>query len=153
MRYDVFTASGAIEALKSEQPRVLYVSLGETDDWAHAGRYDRYLLTATQNDGFIKQIWSTTQSMPQYKDKTAFIVTTDHGRGDGREGWKNHGAKLPGSDRIWVVAFGAGVERSGIDRGGRYTQSQIAATVAGLLGKDYREQDTRIAAPLPINQK
>ena len=153
VRYDVFTSSGAIEALKTEQPRVLYVSLGETDDWAHAGRYDRYLLTATQNDGFIRQLWQQTQSMSQYRNKTAFLVTTDHGRGDGREGWKNHGAKLPGSDRIWVAAFGAGLSRSGIEENSKYTQSQIAATVAALLGHDFCSTDERIASPLPIVAK
>lgn len=153
VRYDVFTANGALEALKSEKPRVLYLSLGETDDWAHAGRYDRYLLTAKQNDRFIRQIWLTTQGMPRYKDKTAFLITTDHGRGDGREGWKNHGKDLPGSDRIWITAFGASISSQGMDRGGEYTQSQIAATVAALLGHDYPSKDSRIAPPLPITQR
>jgi hypothetical protein len=150
VRYDVFTASGAIACMKKEQPRVLYVSLGETDDWAHAGRYDRYMLTAEQNDGFIQKLWTASQEIPQYRDKTAFLVTTDHGRGDGREGWKNHGANLPGSERIWIAAFGAGFSSSGIDRGGTYTQSQIAATVARLVGYALEKTDPRIASPLPI---
>lgn len=150
VRYDVFTASGAMECMKADLPRVLYISLGETDDWAHAGRYDRYLLTARQNDNLIKQIWLQAQRLNQYRDKTAFVITTDHGRGDGREGWKNHGKHLPGSEHIWIAAFGAGVSKSGLDRGGEFTQSQIAATVAKLMGYNFAETNDKVAKPLPI---
>lgn len=150
VRYDVITASGALEELKTRQPRLLFVSLGETDDWAHAGRYDRYLLTAQQNDFFIRQLWETTQALDVYRDRTLFIVTTDHGRGDGREGWKNHGTHLPGSERIWIAAFGAGLSRSGPDRGGRYEQAQVAATVAAALGHDFTSFREGIRPPLPI---
>lgn len=150
VRYDVFTALGAMESLRNEKPRVLYLALGETDDWAHAGRYDRYLITAQQNDRFIQQLWSETQQHPQFRNKTAFVVTTDHGRGDGREGWKNHGAQLPGSERIWIAAFGSGFSRHGIDQGGSYRQAQVAATVAQLLGYDFPSTDQRVEPPLPI---
>lgn len=150
VRYDAFTAAGALEAMRSQSPKVLFVALGEPDDWAHAGRYDRYLLTAKQNDGFIKQMWQLAQSLPEYAGKTAFLITTDHGRGDGREGWKSHGESLPGSERIWAAAFGAGVAEQGIDENGDYQQAQIAATAAGLLGLDYRASNSQVAAPLPI---
>lgn len=155
VRYDSFTAAGAILHLQEEQPRVLYVSIGETDDWAHAGRYDRYLLTARQNDNLIKTLWETTQSLEQYRDRTAFIVTTDHGRGDGREGWKNHSVDLPGSEYIWIAAFGAGISARGQHINGELTQSQIAATVAAALGYDFEnaelpKKQARPAKPLPI---
>ena len=54
VRYDAFTFRGALEYMKTKKPRVLYVALGETDDWAHAGRYDLYLESANQNDEFIR---------------------------------------------------------------------------------------------------
>src|SRR5437867_4286974 len=43
VRHDYITFEMALEYLKRFKPRVLYVSLGETDDWAHAKRYDRVL--------------------------------------------------------------------------------------------------------------
>jgi hypothetical protein len=152
VRYDAFTCTGAIEELRTNKPRVLFVSLGETDDWAHRGRYDRYLLTATQNDFFIKTLWEETQSMPEYAGKTLFLITTDHGRGDGREGWKSHGALLPGSERIWTIAFGAGVKQTGFDRGGAFEQRQIAPTVAAALGFDLKAFNDKVASPLPFLQ-
>ena len=150
VRYDSITTLGAIEELKSKKPRVLFVSLGETDDWAHSGRYDLYLLTAQQNDRFLAELWTTTQSIEQYRDKTLFIVTTDHGRGDGREGWKNHSILLTGSERIWIAAWGVPLKSTGIDRGGKFTQSQVAATVAAALGYDFKSSNPKIATPLPV---
>jgi hypothetical protein len=34
------------------------------------------------------QLWNTLQAMPEYKDQTTLLITTDHGRGSGREEWK-----------------------------------------------------------------
>ncbi len=150
VRYDAFTAAGAIEYLRAEHPRVLYISLGETDDWAHAGRYDRYIEAARYDDALIRRVWEAVQELEAYRDRTAFLISVDHGRGDGREGWKSHSRSLPGSERIWIAAFGPGIARRGIDAGGHFTQSQLAATAAALVGEDYRGAQPRAAAPLPI---
>lgn len=149
VRYDFFTFEGAKECLKRHQPRVLYVSFGETDDWAHEGRYDLYLESARRTDEYIRQLWETAQAIPEFRDKTTLIVTTDHGRGDGRESWKSHSSDIPGSEQIWIAAYGAGVRTAGIRRDVAVTQSQVAATVAELLGHDYASTDERIGDVLP----
>ena len=41
-----------------------YVQLGETDEWAHARRYDCYLEAAYNSDRFVRKLWETVQSMP-----------------------------------------------------------------------------------------
>ena len=46
VRHDSLTFAAALEHVRAERPRVLYVVLGETDDWAHVGRYDHYLHAA-----------------------------------------------------------------------------------------------------------
>lgn len=156
VRYDCFTTAGALQAMQTTAPRVLYVALGETDDWAHGGRYDRYLLSAQQNDNFIKQLYEMTQQIEQYRNQTAFIVTSDHGRGDGQEGWKSHGVLLPGSNRTWVAAFGTGIEpqnQATVEAQvavAEFTQSQIAATVAAVMGYDFAASNDKIAPALPI---
>jgi hypothetical protein len=38
------------------RPRVLYPGLGETDDWAHDGRYDRVLEAFARRDEYLKQL-------------------------------------------------------------------------------------------------
>jgi len=152
VRYDAFTFRGAIESMKVDQPRVLYVALGETDDWAHAGRYDLYLEAARANDDFIRRLWQQAQSMPRYKGHTALVIATDHGRGDGREGWKNHSTLLKGSERIWIAMLGPGVPTLGLRKHVEATQGQVAATVAALLGYDFTEHDDRIAPPLSFSR-
>jgi hypothetical protein len=151
IRYDTFTFRGAMESLKVDKPRLLYVALGETDDWAHAGRYDLYLDSASSNDDFIRRLWEQAQSMDQYLGKTALVIATDHGRGDGREGWKNHSSRLPGSERIWVAVLGPEVQPLGLRKEVGATQGQVAATVAHLLGHDLSELDGRVAQPLPLD--
>ena len=150
VRYDAFTFRGAMEYVKTKQPRVLYLALGETDDWAHAGRYDLYLESANQNDDFIRQIWTYVQSTERYRGKTALVIATDHGRGDDRVGWKSHGVKIPGCDRIWIAVLGPNIEGLGLRENFNGSQGQVAATVAALLGHDFTKFDNRIEPPLNL---
>ena len=137
VRFDNITYKGAAEYIKARSPRVIYVSLGETDDWAHDGRYDMYLESAHSADEYIKRLWDLLQSLPQYAGKTALVVSTDHGRGDTTEDWKTHGDEVPGSERIWMALYGAGIPAKGIVKDTPITQSQFAATGAALLGQDF----------------
>lgn len=153
VRWDQLTLQGAVAEMETSAPRLLYVSLGETDDWAHQGRYDLYLDAAWRNDQALRTLWEKAQSLEAYRGKTALVVVTDHGRGSGREGWKNHGKDLPGSEFIWMAAMGPGVPPWGVRRDCQTSQSQTAATVAQLLGLDYAAADDRIAEPLPLNER
>jgi hypothetical protein len=89
------------------------------------------------------------QAMPQYRGTTTFIVTADHGRGGGPSDWTSHGAKVEGAENIWIAVLGPDTpplgERANI---GAVTQSQVAATVAALLGKDYRAAVPAAAPPI-----
>ena len=136
-RNDVFTFPVALEQLQRTSPRVLYIGLGDTDEYAHEGRYDNYLHAAHQVDAQLKSLWETLQALPQYRDQTTLIVTTDHGRGDPPRGWRDHGANVVGSDAIWIAIIGPDTPAVGerVDTP-RITQSQVAATIARLLGED-----------------
>ena len=148
-RFDALTFRAALEYLRRERPRVLYIALGETDDWAHQRRYDRYLDAARHGDGFLRELWDSLQAMPDYQGRTALVVTTDHGRGPTVASWPNHGASVDDAEWVWAAVMGPGVasrgERNDVTDA---TQSQIAATVAALLGQDYRAAQPRAAAPL-----
>lgn len=149
-RFDAPTLFGALEHLRTRKPRVLYVMLGETDEWAHQRRYELYLDAAWRNDRMIKRLWEAAQSMPEYANRTALIVTTDHGRGGRAEDWPNHGRDTPASDRIWIAVMGPGVPALGIRKSVATTQSQVAATIAMLLGEDYTRAEPKAAAPLSL---
>ncbi len=136
--YDSFTFHTALEYLKTAKPRVLFLSLGETDEWSHAGKYKEYLDSAHRVDGYLQQLWETVQSMPEYRGTTTLIFTPDHGRGDAPVQWKSHGEKVPDSKYIWMAFLGPDTrgmgERSNV---AEVQQNQVAATLAALLGEDY----------------
>jgi hypothetical protein len=139
-----------LDYVKAEHPRLLFVGYGETDNWAHAGRYDLVLDSAHQFDQFVRQLWETMQAMPDYRDQTTFILTADHGRGSGLEEWKDHGSGIRGAENIWIAIMGPDTAATGeLVNATTVTQSQIAATVAELLGKDFHHAEPGIATSLP----
>ncbi len=152
VRFDAITFRGALEHLKAEKPRVLYLSLGETDDWAHAGRYELYLDAAAVADDQLRRLWETLQSMDEYRGKTSLVITTDHGRGDGPVGWKSHSVDIEGSNRMWIAVIGPDTPSRGVLKDVEATQSQVAATVAKLLGEDFTTHDSRVAQALEVSE-
>lgn len=147
--WDSFLQVPLLDYLKAKQPRLLFVGYGETDSWAHAGRYDLVLESAHQFDRFVQQIWTTIQSMPQYKDQTTLLITTDHGRGSGLTDWKNHGKEAPGSENIWLAAIGPDTKALGERANSApIVQAQIAGTAAALLGQHFSIPSTAIAQPV-----
>jgi hypothetical protein len=147
--YDAFLQIPLLESLDTSQPRVLFVGYGETDNWAHAGRYDLVLHSAHHFDQFVGELWAAMQRLPAYRDRTTFIITTDHGRGSGPVEWKEHGVEQKGSENIWVAVLGPDTAPLGERRNtAEIHQAQIAATVAALLGRDYRRAVPAAAAPI-----
>lgn len=165
VRMDAFTFNFALEYMKEKQPRALYISLGETDDFAHDGHYDQYIYAAKRNDDFIARLWSWVQSDPHYKDKTTLLITTDHGRGSSDlEMWKYHGrfkytdkdgvekiADIAGDDTVWMGVIGPDTPALGeMKNVGDITSSQIAATLVKMLGKKYVASHETIKPGAPI---
>jgi Metalloenzyme superfamily len=147
--YDSFLQIPLMDSFAKAQPRVLFVGYGETDDWGHMGRYDLLLHAAHSFDRYVEQLWNALQRMPAYRDQTTFILTADHGRGSGPVEWKDHGVKQPGSENIWIAVMGPDTAPLG-ERTQTHEvhQAQIAATVAALLGKDYRRTVSQAAPPI-----
>ena len=149
MRHDSFTFRIAMAHLASSRPRVLYLALGETDDWAHDGRYDRVLDAYVRSDRYLAELWSWLQNQPDYKDRTHLLITTDHGRGRTSSDWRNHGAKIEGAQDVWMAFASPSMSRRGEwANHAPLTTSQIAATLAGWVGVDWNQM--RPAAGKPI---
>jgi hypothetical protein len=147
--FDLVTMEFAREHLIRHKPRVLFVGLGETDEWGHGRRYDLYLDAANKNDRFIEDLWTLVQKMPEYRDKTALLITTDHGRGDSRVDWTDHGKNVPTAEFIWIAVLGPDTPALGVRENVETTQSQVAATIAHLVGEDFVSTTPKVASPLP----
>jgi hypothetical protein len=151
MPWDAFNQQTLLDYVATRKPRVLFVGYGETDEWAHNGRYDLMLQSARAIDGFMQELWSTMQAMPEYRGKTTFLITTDHGRGDGPENWKHHDWDVDGAENMWIAVLGPDTPALGeMRRTAPVSQSQIAATAAALLGKDWRTVHPAAGPPLPL---
>jgi hypothetical protein len=149
--YDAFVFRAAVRHLRVQQPRVLYLALGDADEWAHADRYDRYLESIHRADAWLAELWAAIEAHPAYSGRTTLLITTDHGRGDNAATWTRHGWDIPGSEHAFAAVLGPGVPA----RGERADHAplmlgQIAATAAALLGEDYRAAVPRAAPALPL---
>lgn len=142
VRLDAFTHQYAMEYIRKNKPRVVYIAYGETDDFAHDGRYDAYLKSAHQTDKFIEEIWNYLQSSPVYRNKTTLLITTDHGRGTlPLASWRNHGRDVEGAGEIWFAVIGPDTEAKGeVREPMQLHQSQLAKTAAAFLGVDYKNE-------------
>ncbi len=127
-----------LEYVKAHAPRVLYFTFGETDEFAHEGRYDHYLDAARRTDELLRELWSTLQSLPTHRGTTTLIVAADHGRGRGPDDWDKHSKDIEGAEEIWIAAIGPDTPPLGARRdAGAVTQAQIAATLAAAVGEDW----------------
>lgn len=147
--YDLLTFEAVRGYVPAKKPRVLFIGLGETDEWAHARRYDLYLDAARNSDAFAAEVWNTIQSTPEYKDKTTLILTTDHGRGETPADWTSHGKDTKGAEYMWIAVIGPDTPALGVRENVSVTQAQIAATIAALLGEDFRSAVPAAAPHLP----
>jgi len=147
--FDAPIMHASLESLRTRQPRVLYVMLGETDEWAHEGRYDLYLDAAFRSDRFLQRLWETLQALPGYANQTALFVTTDHGRGATSTDWTDHGRKVPAAEATWMAVIGPGVPALGVRESVTVTAAQVAATAAALVGEDFRAAVPAAAEALP----
>src|SRR5881396_2467091 len=57
MTFDSFFFHAAREYTRQHKPRLVWIAFSEPDEWAHEGRYDRYLVAANKIDGYVRALW------------------------------------------------------------------------------------------------
>lgn len=169
-RYDAFTHEIAMETLRADHPRVLFIQYEQPDTFAHDGDYSQYLLSVHRVDLFLKDLWAFIAHDAHYAGRTTLLVTVDHGRGNRSfDSWRNHGsfqtlkstevrARYPsgflGSNEIWIGAIGPDIVQS--RQPGTVqcaTLSQVAATALTALGENWHDFNPHAAPPLDIFKK
>jgi hypothetical protein len=146
---DSLTMQTALEYLQRTRPRVLFIGMGETDEWGHARRYDRYLHAAHRCDEFLRRLWTLVQSLPEYRDNTTLVIGPDHGRGGTIRDWTDHNAKVEGAEFVWSAVLGPRTPPLGVRADVETTLSQIASTLAAAVGEDFPVASPKSAPALP----
>ena len=167
VRFDAFTHHYALSYIKRHHPRVVYIGYGETDDFAHDGKYDEYLMAANRTDRFLEELWRFIQDDKIYRNQTMLFITVDHGRGEEpEETWQHHSSRramagnmeylaryeegIVGSEAVWMAAIGPGIPAHGLVSTGDkcLTSNRIAATLLVLLGENYKLFNPEMGLPM-----
>ena len=124
-RPDALTAALALDVVAAVRPRVLWLALGDADEWAHRNDLAGYRRALVAADATLARLVARFGL-----DDAIFIVTADHGRA---ANFRDHG-EAPESSATWLVAAGAHVPR----RGAAHTHqphrlADIAPTLRALL--------------------
>ncbi|MCS6978731.1 MAG: hypothetical protein NZM15_01355 [Flavobacteriales bacterium] len=145
---DTFTFRFAMEYITRFKPRVVHIGFDETDHFGHSGHYDHYIRAAHLQDAYLRYLWDWIQDVPEYRNKTLLVVTTDHGRGeDPVEKWQHHNRRHGGRE-VWVAMMGPGVPAAGEWQQPADTwQEQVAPTLAALMGV-HMKPHKKLAQPL-----
>ena len=93
--------------LPTHRPRVVYLALGETDDWAHDGRYDRVLDALRAHRRWLP---AGAVDLAANRSRTiaagpSLLITTDHGRGRTPADWNATTARRSKARRTSWMAF------------------------------------------------
>ena len=149
VRFDMYTFRLAMAHLASARPQVLYLALGETDDWAHGKRYDRTLQSIHRTDAYFRELWTWLQNDPEYRDNTAILITVDHGRGPTPADWHTHGKDVTAAEQTWLAAIGPDWPKRGEwkDAPDAFA-NQLAATLARAAGVELRTALPGAGAPI-----
>lgn len=129
-RPDDATTALALEVLRTERPTFTFIGLGDTDEFAHHGDRAGYLGALRGADAMLARIETILREDGDDAVTTVF-VTADHGRS---HDFRNHGGGYPESQRVWLVAHGAGVSaRGAVTSPTPRRLADIAPTVRALL--------------------
>lgn len=128
-RYDKYTFDQAMHYLEKYQPRFLWISFDDADEEAHLGNLKGYHEALALYDDLLDQLFTKLNAM-HLDQETLVIVTTDHGRGDGKH-WTSHGTEYPESKQTW--AFVMNGELKLLKDKNHFDTLSIRPTVEGTL--------------------
>ena len=131
-RKDKYTFELGMRYLKKHCPRVLYISLVDSDEFGHDRDYPNYVRSLRQYDEYLDQLIKTLNTMGEYGRQTTLLVTTDHSRGPGPF-WVGHAITSSSEKNVFLYAKGRGVKPTGrTNERGNHTN--IRPTIEYLLG-------------------
>ncbi len=144
------TYKKVIEVIDTDKPpHLMLVNFLAVDSYGHSNEWEKYLIALGRCDDYVNRIWKTIQNNPKLKDKTALIVTNDHGRHlDGhKNGFVNHGDNCEGCRHIALLAMGPDFKKDVVIKNGG-EQLDISKTISYLLGFDMPTSEGRILTEL-----
>jgi hypothetical protein len=117
-----------------EKPNMVVVNLGDTDEAGHEAEWFFYVDTVRWADRLVWEMYQSLQELTRYRDKTIFIVTTDHGRHEpARGGYPHHGCFCEGCRRSFLLVLGPGIKQ-GFVSDQPHSELDVAPTIGRAIG-------------------
>lgn len=166
-RLDQYTWKLATEYIKTYTPRFTYISLLDTDEWAHnratrpSNRREYFNSLNTFDNQLHALLINLSIFHSKYMRNTSIVISTDHGRGGDAGTFPNHGSGLfglvPGSENVWTIIIPSKtlaaeytVERSLHGKTQKYSQLDLRPTIETLLRLPTRSKDIEEGQSLVI---
>ncbi|MBA3661943.1 MAG: alkaline phosphatase family protein [Gammaproteobacteria bacterium] len=131
-RYDKYTFAQALHYFEKYHPQFLWISFDDADDAAHAGDLKRYHQALSFYDESLDTLFVKLKQM-KLDEQTLVIVTTDHGRGDGKN-WTHHNNHYPESKKTWAFVRNGVLKPSTQEgRNNHYSTLSIRTTIENIL--------------------
>jgi hypothetical protein len=112
---DALSLSIARRLMTQVSPSLLLITLHDMDV-AHAGAFSLYVDAIQRADRICGELWTTIQTTPEYKDRTALFIMPDFGRdadGDpGGNGFQHHRTGGTMARTTWLLAMGPGIRQN-----------------------------------------
>lgn len=102
-RMDEYTFAQSLHYFKTYEPAFLWISLVNADNEAHMRHPRQYHKVLASYDQYLDQLFITLKEM-NLDQNTLVIVTTDHGRGNGKH-WVTHGPEYPEAKATWAFVM------------------------------------------------
>ena len=131
-RKDSYTWKMANHYLKTYCPRLLFVSLVDSDEYGHENNYPAYVKSLRDYDQQLDDLIKNVKEMGEYGENTTIIVTTDHSRGAGPL-WVGHGHTKETEKDVFLFAWGRGVKDFGKQKHSG-NHNMIKPTIEYLMG-------------------
>lgn len=134
-REDLTTLNKAKLILAEHEPNLMLINFKQPDFSGHAADSLAYLQGIFDTDNYVNLIWNFIQNNAHYKNKTALIITNDHGRHTAGhlDGYVSHGDTCEGCRHIEFLALGPDFKKNYTSTTA-FEQIDIAPTIAYLLG-------------------
>jgi hypothetical protein len=124
----------SIRAIKELRPKLLMVNYNDCD-YVHWGYLAHYTRGVSIMDEGLKQLVSTVEADPEYRDNTVFVIVPDCGRDNNplMEVPCQHHFNSRSAHEIFAVLYGKGVSK-GVVVDKAVDQISVAGTVAKIMG-------------------
>jgi hypothetical protein len=132
-RKDEYTFRLGMHYLKKHCPRLLFLSLVDSDEYGHQRDYAGYARSIRMYDRYLDELIQTLEEMGEYGKQTTLLVTTDHSRGPGPF-WGGHATTRRSERGVFLYAWGRGVSPTGRSRA-RGGHGDLRTTIEWLMTK------------------